>query len=382
MKRILFLQNTSNSLGGVWSVNKTLGEKFLELGYEVKVISLRNDCKNPPSVDTALNLEVVNEVDLWDITHRRDVLKSIKRIRFFRTLMKYFKEQKRLKRDLKLLKDRINDYDPDYIIASHYHVLLGIPKKYLKKTIHVQHSSFEYAISDSFNVKVLKQYQNKIFGLCWLANTIALEAEKFGFSNNFFIYNPCRFSTSKKASVSKNKKIVVITRISPEKRIDLMIKMINEVFKENDIKDWNFDIYGLGDFSSESLDIISSSKQINYLGKTDKPMDVLLNGSLTLNTSLYEGFSISILEAYTCGIPVISFAYGKSVDEQIVNGHTGYIVDMDDCVAFKKKVLDVIKNPEMLDNLSREAKEFSLKFNIYAIIKQWEKAFNDIDKIN
>ena len=40
----------------------------------------------------------------------------------------------------------IYNYNPDYIVSSHYQLLDMIPKDYLSKTIHLQHLSFDVSI--------------------------------------------------------------------------------------------------------------------------------------------------------------------------------------------------------------------------------------------
>ena len=47
---------------------------------------------------------------------------------------KIIQNKKRLL-DIKKTKKFIKKFNPDYIVASHYQVLDGIPKKYLPKTI-------------------------------------------------------------------------------------------------------------------------------------------------------------------------------------------------------------------------------------------------------
>ena len=42
MKKVVFLQNEGNVLGGVWFVNKTIGEELLKNNYDVSIISIRN----------------------------------------------------------------------------------------------------------------------------------------------------------------------------------------------------------------------------------------------------------------------------------------------------------------------------------------------------
>ena len=379
LRKILFLQIKGNSLGGVWFVNKALGEEFLKRGYHVEVLAIRNNHPGIEINDTPLKINVINKEDLWEIVHKRDVLKAVFK-NFFKTLKQYFEDKKKLDNDFFKMKDFIKEYNPDYIIVSHYQLLLGIPDEYLSKVIFVQHSSFKYLIDDKYAIRLLKKYKNKIFKMCWLCKSTLDDAIKFDFKNSTYIYNPNKFITDKQADVVKNKKIVVITRIHPEKRIDLMISMVNDVFMNNKFRDWKFEIYGTGSFNEESKKILKESKQIEFKGLTDNPMEILLKSSLTLNTSAYEGFSLSIIEGYTCGLPVISFNFGETVYEEIKDGKTGFVINQGDIENFKIKLIKLLSSPNLLKEMSDNAKNFSKQFEVSKVADKWEELFKHMEE--
>ena len=379
LRKILFLQIKGNSLGGVWFVNKALGEEFLKRGYHVEVLAIRNNHPGIEINDTPLKINVINKEDLWEIVHRRDVLKAVFK-NFFKTLKQYFEDKKKLDNDFFKMKDFIKEYNPDYIIVSHYQLLLGIPDEYLSKVIFVQHSSFKYLIDDKYAIRLLKKYKNKIFKMCWLCKSTLDDAIKFDFKNSTYIYNPNKFITDKQADVVKNKKIVVITRIHPEKRIDLMISMVNDVFMNNKFRDWKFEIYGTGSFNEESKKILKESKQIEFKGLTDNPMEILLKSSLTLNTSVYEGFSLSIIEGYTCGLPVISFNFGETVYEEIKDGKTGFVINQGDIENFKIKLIKLLSSSNLLKEMSDNAKNFSKQFEVSKVADKWEELFKHMEE--
>ena len=378
LKKILFLQIKGNSLGGVWFVNKALGEEFIKRGYHAEVLAIRNNHPGIEINDTPLKINVINNEDLWEIVHRRDVLKSLGK-NFWKTFKQYRIDKEKLNEDYSKMSEFIKNYRPDYIIASHYQTLFGVPLEYLSKVIFVQHSSFKYLLDDKYGVKVLKKFNDKIGKMCWLSDSTMKLAEKFGFKNNTFIYNPNKFTTFKQADVVNNKKIVVITRIHPEKRIDLMISMVNDIFMNSKFRDWKFEIYGTGSFNEKSQNILKDSKQIFYKGVTNDVSNVLLSSSLTLNTSIYEGFSLSIIEGYTCGIPVISFDFGESVYEEIRDGKTGFVVKQGDIETFKLKLINVLSNLKLLKQMSDESKKFSKEFNIKVIVDKWEDLFKIVN---
>ena len=384
MKKVMFLQNEGNVIGGVWYVNKTIGEQLINKGYDVSIVSIRNNLEKVNLIfDEKLKIGVINDRLPWDIMLKKDIiipLKNVRFITFLKNLKNYFKDQWLLKKDYKKMKNYIRSENPDYIIASHYMVLKGIPKEYLKKTIHEQHSSVPAAINNKSNYKTLKQYNDKIYKMVWLSKSACSEAVKNGIDNSICIYNPIRFITSNKADVINNKRLIVVSRIEDyNKRITLMLKIVDEVLKNKKLKDWHFDIYGVGDFSKEALDIMRKNDRIVYHGSTINPMDEFMKSSINLNTSISEGFSLSILEASMCGVPTITFDFGESVYEE-VNENTGIVVEKDNVSLYKDKLIDIMLDTDKLKKLSHGAKEFSNDFLPAAVVLDWIDIFNKIDK--
>ena len=120
-------------------------------------------------------------------------------------------------------------------------------------------------------------------------------------------------------------------------------------------------------------------KNIKYMGSTNNPQKVLLNCSINLNTSVFEGFSLSILEASMCGIPTITFDFGESVFEEINDGINGYIIKDDNKKEYMNKLIYLMKNPQKLEKMSFECKEFSKNFLPSQIVNDWIELFNMID---
>lgn len=372
MKKVLFLQIKGKSKAGVWFVNKTIGEELIKKGYDVTILAIRN---NPGDIklehDPKMKLHTINPIDLWEISRKKDI-KSIK------TFIKYIKEHKKLKEDYKKAKEYIRNLNPDYIIASHYQCLDFVPKEYYSKTLHEQHSSMSDVYSKRANLKTLKKYNRKIFGMIWLSKATKNEADRIGLKNNYCIYNPVRFNFDDKADVVNNKKLITITRINnTEKRINLMIEIVDDVLRKN--PEWTFELYGSGYIDENTKKLIDSNPQIKYLGSTDVAEKKLLSASINLNTSIYEGFSLSILEASMCGLPTVSFNFGESVFEEIIDNETGYIVKQNDIHAYKNKLNYLMNDIEKLEKMSNNNKKFSQQFVVDNVIDDWISLFNKID---
>lgn len=381
MKKVLMLQNKGKSYGGVWQVNRLVGEELIKNGYDVSVVSIRNNQDDIViEYNPKLKVLTINEKDLWSTYRGADIFGELKKFHLFSASKMVFSRIKYeyfFKKDVDKLHKFIDEYNPDYIVTAHYQLLDMIPKKYLGITINQQHSSFIDAINHKATRKTFLKYNGKVKFL-WLTKNTMDKAIEYGFLNNTYIYNAVRLKSDDVADVVYNKKLITITRISEVKRLDLMISMCEEIFKDKKYKDWVLEIYGDGELEDDIKKVINNHKQVKLMGLTDNPKKELLKASINLNTSLFEGFSMSILEAQECGVPTVSFDCWESVSEEIINNKTGFIAkDRDEYVCKLKQLMD---DSELLKNMSCECKKYSLNFQIEEIVKDWIKLFKEFDK--
>ncbi|MCE7527816.1 glycosyltransferase [Polynucleobacter sp. IMCC 30228] len=95
------------------------------------------------------------------------------------------------------------------------------------------------------------------------------------------------------------------------------------------------------------------SVRIRYLGKVSDPKIVAKYYQAAdwyVHASKADTFPNSILEAMACATPVIATAVG-GIPEQIIDGHTGYLVASGDSEALSKKMEYVLANPKIRDQL-------------------------------
>ena len=366
--KILFLQNKGNSYGGVWQVNKMVGEALIRDGYDVSIISIReNHGDYIPEYNQKMHVETLNKVDDWETYSFSEIIKTLS----LKKLKHRLHNNKTMKQDKELLASYIDNYKPNYIISSQYQLLDLIPENYLKVTFNEQHMSFRDSWSHKATRNAFIKYKDKI-KFIWLCKNTMAKAIEHGLSNSTYIYNAVRFETKEKADVINNKKLVTIARISSQKRIDKMIEITEEIFKNPKYSDWTLEIWGDGD-EYDHIKSLITSKQIKLMGRTNDPKNILLTSSINLNTSDYEGFALSILEANECGVPTITFDFGESTEEEVLNGKTGFIAkDKEDYI---NKLEELMDNNNLLIEMSNNCKKYNDNFKINNIIKDWEKLF-------
>jgi glycosyltransferase involved in cell wall biosynthesis len=74
-----------------------------------------------------------------------------------------------------------------------------------------------------------------------------------------------------------------------------------------------------------------------------------------------EGSPVSIVEAMSCGLPVVATAIGGIVD-QIVEGDTGFLVPENDILAMSRAMLQLAEDPMLRERLGRKARRRAVEF--------------------
>ncbi len=135
-----------------------------------------------------------------------------------------------------------------------------------------------------------------------------------------------------KPSTDKVFRIVSCSRISPEKRLELLLEGIAAAARRRPEQRFEWHHIGNGDQKDALQKQIDASFPLNgkgYLHKfsdgnalmdfyRDHPIDIFANSSST------EGTSVAIMEAMSCGIPVLATSVGGNVE--IVSEQNGRLV--------------------------------------------------------
>lgn len=190
-------------------------------------------------------------------------------------------------------------------------------------------------------------------------------------NQKFVIPNSLSFMTDLTADMTK-KRIICVGRLNYQKGFDILIE--NGQKLRDKIPDWKIDIYGSGDEKDKLLKLIEKNN-LNEFIEIHEPVkeiqEELLSSSLYLMTSRYEGLPMVLLEAKSCGLPIVAFDCPEGPADVIKNNEDGYMVPLYDVDALFEKVELLANNIEQRKQFSKKAKENSLEFSTENIAKKW-----------
>jgi len=126
--------------------------------------------------------------------------------------------------------------------------------------------------------------------------------------------------------------ILTITRVHPQKDIELLLHTAYELKQRNILFKW-FLLGNIGDsdYSRKCMElcqILKLDATVIFLGERENPFPYYSNCSLFVMTSRYEGRCIAIEEARILGCSIVSTNF-SSIYDQITDGINGRICEMD-----------------------------------------------------
>ena len=89
-------------------------------------------------------------------------------------------------------------------------------------------------------------------------------------------------------------------------------------------------------------------------------------------TSSREGFPNSLSEAMSTGLPSVSFKCHDGLEELILNGQNGFLVDEENVDAFIRTSLSLVKNPLLRKEIGLKAIESTKKYNSNKVFAIWD----------
>lgn len=192
------------------------------------------------------------------------------------------------------------------------------------------------------------------------------------------IENPLRFSSVQLSPLTA-KRVVSIGRLSQIKGFSQLIRAFKIVV--DSYPDWELHIYGDGPERQSILDeILSLGIQDSVIlhGMTNSVQEELTNASIYACSPRYEGFGLAILEAMSCGLPVVSTDCPYGPRALIDNGHSGFLVPVDDVQGLSDKISLLIGDSNLRKQMGVNAHNSTKKYCPDQIIPRWMELFQKL----
>ncbi|WP_248964354.1 glycosyltransferase family 4 protein [Sphaerisporangium perillae] len=180
----------------------------------------------------------------------------------------------------------------------------------------------------------------------------------------------------------EEKVVVGIGRIVWAKGFDRLVNAWKTVAVAH--PDWVLRIYGGGTPEREEklqnrIDEAGLSDKVFLMGSTPEIGVELSKSSIYAVSSRYEGFGMTILEAMSKGVPVVSFNCPHGPKEIITDEHDGLLVRSKKAAALAAGICRLIEDEELRRRLGANALATSAQYEMDVIGAQWGALLADLE---
>lgn len=367
--KILIFSLEQGALGGIASVNATLKSALEKRGNTVSQLFFRR-AKGARD----LSGTVIRTIP-WQFPEGRAIKEALRKGKVVSALRLGFGRLIALCRralDNRRAARWIRREDPDAILVTHYLLLDAICRTHLNRTFLHVHTSFSAAVAVKKGEEVMRRYCGKIAFL-WLSQATANQAIRAGFFPSFYSYNPLPFEQTAPVCAEEHRDVVVICRFSEEKRLPLAVSLLKKAMERCKDRPFRVLFYGEGPEKEALCRAVAGDDRFLVMPRTDRVRETLETARFIVNTSSFEGFSMSILEGACVGVPAVSFVFGEAAAEEILDKQTGLLVPMDDTEAYLEALEEIICSDDLCRALSRGAYAHATRFQADAIALRLEE---------
>ncbi|MGV8947221.1 MAG: glycosyltransferase family 4 protein [Lutibacter sp.] len=351
--KIGILLNGMSGIGGIQRITAGKINTWIEVfGYEVVLITknqgnapfvyeLNKNCKY-------YNLDISSKFGGGIIAYIKNIPKGFK---FFVKLKKILESE-----SVDILFTTIVGFDSLVVPFVNFKI---------PKILEIHSSGYSYNKNTWFFKKqIIRKYDR-------VALLTKSEIDYFGLNNTVVIPNFIDKS-DEDCFVNKKRNIIISAgRIAPVKQFDHLVDIWSTIATKH--PDWEVHIYGSGSIKplNEKIDEMGLQLSFKIFPGTIEIKSKMQEASIFVLVSATEAFPMVLLEAMEAELPIVSYDSPHGPKNIITDGTDGFLVSLNDKVAFSEKLNTLIENPELRADFVLNQKVKLDLFSKKNVMNQW-----------
>lgn len=176
-----------------------------------------------------------------------------------------------------------------------------------------------------------------------------------------------------------SRKVLAVGRLSRQKGFDRLIDAWAIAVRDN--PGWTLEIVGSGELAEPIKRQIEAAGATGSVVLTPSCSDMpakYREASVLAMTSRYEGLPMALIEAQTCGLPIVAMDCRCGPRDVVTDGRSGFIVSDGDTAAFASRLSRLMSDDALRLDMGRHAVEESRRFSADRIMARWKTVFNEL----
>ena len=363
MKKIMILL-PANVAGGAERVLVSLANAFAEKGIKVYFLTFDSNSNFYHLNDNVNLIRLQTDTDGWSFKKK--------------LLLGIFLESKRFLSIRKIMKKHHPDVVLSFMFMTNIIGIMASKSLKIPFVISERNDPSHYSIIKRL---VMRFFYAKADGFICQSERMRKDSEKrYRIQNVEVIPNPLTKNQIGRYFKNKNKYIISVGRLIPQKNHELLIKafaFIADLFPE-----YNLYIYGDGPLRGKLEELVSTenmSRRIFLPGIESNVMVKHSDASLFVMSSNFEGYPNALAEAMASGIPVICTDFDSGSARDLINNKkNGLLIPCNDFNFLVRALKYALTHEDKMREMSLEALSLYDNTNIDTVSNTWLEYFERI----
>jgi glycosyltransferase involved in cell wall biosynthesis len=167
--------------------------------------------------------------------------------------------------------------------------------------------------------------------------------------------------------------VLIVAELDPLKAHDVLLEAFARLSPQ--LSHWRLAIVGDGKLEKPlraRADVLGIGNRVDWYGLVPNPFVFYRAASIFALPSRSEGMPNALMEAMSCGLPVIVSDAAPGLLDLVKNGQTGLVVPVEDPAALAKAIDLLASNRSLRKRLGDAARQRVSEYELSKVMEIWE----------
>lgn len=361
-------------VGGVEKAVTAMANLFAER-YDVRVYCVY---KLPGTPAMPIDERVSVRFLLRDVPNREEWKAAIRK-RDFRT---FVKESMRALRVLfgkrSVVRKMIRNVTQGVIITTRHEDNLPLSRYGSKDVLKIGQLHHDHRFERKY-VRAFKRGYRNLDVLCLLTPQLVEEAREIMAGRNehtqlVFMPNFLERYPEYVTFEGREKTVLAVGRLTEVKRFDLLVEQFIRLHPR--MPDWKLRLIGDGEDMPKLRAMVEAAEAGDYIElpgqrSNDQVSQEMLRAAIFAMSSRSEGFPFVLLEAQSCGLPIVAYDVRVGPGFLVHDGIDGFLVKEGERQSYEDRLVELMESAVLREGMGRAALEHAAQFSRDKVAEKW-----------
>ena len=315
---------------------------------------------------------------LRDVPNREEWKAAIRN----RDLRTFVKESMRAFRVLfgkrSVVKKMIRNVTDGVIITTRHEDNLPLSKYGAKNVLKIGQLHHDHRFERKY-VRAFRRGYRNLDVLCLLTPQLVEEAREIMAGHNehtqlVFMPNFLEHYPEDVTFKAREKTVLAVGRVAEVKRFDLLVEQFIRLHPR--MPDWKLRLIGDGEDMPKLRAMVEAAQAADYIELAgqmgnDQVSREMLRAGIFAMSSRSEGFPFVLLEAQSCGLPIVAYDVRVGPGFLVRDGVDGFLVKEGERQTYEDRLVELMESAALRKKMGREALLHAAQFSRDKVAEKW-----------